>query len=1020
MCNSRNICERTQEKHLKWRPATANGAVVQFHTGDEREYPSGFCAEYAKCAMEVLGRDKKFIEVFSGPNAPLSAAVCHQCGEELQGHRVESTRGIKQELQRLAQVVDSRVALEAPLKGTQSSLQSKPEVLVNRHRMLEAMRQPSYGKRQQLISDGLECPLRHMEEALKLEHPFCAQDSLKDMHQTALNWMTESPGATNTLRLRALAEWRLLAKSRDVLELQSEHEAEACDNAKRLGRKPRTALMSMLQARYHIEDCNVPWLCLKGMPIVGEALQSPFFEPKVVPAAVTLQELLSTASRRRNATLEKIRYMAKKGSEDQAQAIYRKTLKEVAQGSMAGPYTHEDIVVQCGPHYNLIPSFGLEQGIGDDGLPKYRRIDDHTAGFTNLAATRMQRIDMAMTDYLIVMIKCMFSRFHGSLDLGSEDMQSAYRQVPLLDSQVAVSITGVYDPSSDQVRLFKIFGQPFGAGHAVPNFYRLAEWACRLLVRGMGLMLDHFFDDFYYVDRRECSKVTAFCLQQAFALPGLQLDPNKSQVPKEVAHILGVAFNTASLAHQRTLLVEPKPLRKENFTNMVRNILTNDWLPPTLAASVVGKFGFLCSTLFGKVGRFCTGYVRERQYSQSKDSALTAHLRLSLQLMMHIVNVAPHRVCSFGPTRPPCVLYTDASDVPHREPRFGIGGVLVQQVPTFSIQFFSSAVPQAVVDQWIPKATFMGQLEVLAAPVAIQTWAPTLAGQQIIHFIDSDAAAASLVKGYSPKSDSTAMVGEYWSLAAQSAIDIYIDRVESKSNLADGPSRFELDLMDRLSALQVSQMLDLHYHPSTQSRIPFVVCIVAWVVHSAVSCGLVQLNRKRLKLLQCAVYVLVALFIYGCPSESHAGAILWTALTTTVRFAVAMFFVDFSTGIPAQSIISAIEAWNMCTRDQQPLHVAFVHQLCVLVFILFAAGLVELNSRSRIAVLLQSESMVTSFRRVLRGVCDGEVLLDSKLRISGKAGCLQSLLMTGAGDFGNKNFEELLGKDFNIPKVVCS
>lgn len=140
----------------------------------------------------------------------------------------------------------------------------------------------------------------------------------------------------------------------------------------------------------------------------------------------------------------------------------------------------------------------------------------------------------------------------------------------------------------------------------------------------------------------------------------------------------------------------------------------------------------------------------------------------------------------------------------------------------------------------------------------------------------------------------------------------------------------------------------------------------------------------------------------------------------------------------------------------------------VLVFILFAAGLVELNSRSRIAVTLKSESMVTSFRRpdgswsdrhgfffhfswlkasykgfdgiwmiwaaknslittmgstgsvlktirmilhvpgatvvmsslfigmdvtsallhrrVLRGVCDGEVLLDSKLHISGKAG----------------------------------
>ena len=49
---------------------------------------------------------------------------------------------------------------------------------------------------------------------------------------------------------------------------------------------------------------------------------------------------------------------------------------------------------------------------------------------------------MAMTDYnRLVMIKFLFSRFHTTLHLGSEDMQSAYRQIPLLDSQV-IAITG--------------------------------------------------------------------------------------------------------------------------------------------------------------------------------------------------------------------------------------------------------------------------------------------------------------------------------------------------------------------------------------------------------------------------------------------------------------------------------------------------------------------------------------------------------------------------------------------------
>ena len=75
-------------------------------------------------------------------------------------------------------------------------------------------------------------------------------------------------------------------------------------------------------------------------------------------------------------------------------------------------------------------------------------------------------------------------------------MQSAYRQMPLPDSQTCISVTAVYDPTTKEAHLFTLFGQPFGAGHAVPNFYRLAEWAAQACTTAFRLMLDHFFDDF--------------------------------------------------------------------------------------------------------------------------------------------------------------------------------------------------------------------------------------------------------------------------------------------------------------------------------------------------------------------------------------------------------------------------------------------------------------------------------------------------------------------------------------------
>eukprot|EP00435_Cladocopium_sp_Y103_P063804 s675_g25.t1 len=450
---------------------------------------------------------------------------------------------------------------------------------------LEAGKQPSYGKRQQLIPDGL-CSIReHLEQALRLAHPFNAMESLKKDHQVAIEEQVRSERDMNELRLRVLADWRQLSNCKDVQLRQEGHEQLAGLNAKRLGRKPRTALMEVLGRRHGVEDHMVPHLCLTGMPIVGAALESPFFTEHDIPASITLEELLASSERRRRDALRRVEFMAVQCSTTQAEAIMKKTIKEVAQGTMGGPFSHNELVQRHGKFYNVIPSFGLEQGVNEKNEPKYRRIDDHSAGFTNLAAHRKQKIPMAMVDYLIVMIRGLYARFNSQLNIGTEDMRQAYRQIPLLDSQTSLAITAIWDPATRSAKLYEMYGQPFGAGHSVPNFYRTAEWLCRLIVRAFKVIMDHFFDDFYYVDRPQCDKVGMFCIQQAFQLLGFELDPEKSQPPAAVAHVLGVAFNTSALMQEQTLLVEPKLLRVTNFVSLVDAILHRGELSPSVAAS---------------------------------------------------------------------------------------------------------------------------------------------------------------------------------------------------------------------------------------------------------------------------------------------------------------------------------------------------------------------------------------------------------------------------------------------------
>ena len=144
--------------------------------------------------------------------------------------------------------------------------------------------------------------------------------------------------------------------------------------------------MEVVGKMYGIEDKSVPTLCLTGIPIVGKALCSTFFDPYDIPAVISVRELLSGAPARRDLMIRRVELMRRKAGPEMSRAIRKKTIKEVSEGTMRGPLTHSDIVARHGRFYNVVPSFGLEQGVDDKGDKKFRRIDDHSALMTTLPA----------------------------------------------------------------------------------------------------------------------------------------------------------------------------------------------------------------------------------------------------------------------------------------------------------------------------------------------------------------------------------------------------------------------------------------------------------------------------------------------------------------------------------------------------------------------------------------------------------------------------------------------------------
>jgi len=93
----------------------------------------------------------------------------------------------------------------------------------------------------------------------------------------------------------------------------------------------------------------------------------------------------------------------------------------------------------------------------------------------------------------------------------------------------------------------------------------------------------------------------------------------------------------------------------------------------------------------------------------------------------------------------------------------------------------------------LPSKNYIQLVELFAGPVALDTFADEIRDQPVIHFVDNNGALGSLVKGYSNKIDTIQLVAEYWIRAAALKAYMYIDRVESDSNISDDPSRMNVE-----------------------------------------------------------------------------------------------------------------------------------------------------------------------------------------------------------------------------------
>ena len=138
--------------------------------------------------------------------------------------------------------------------------------------------------------------------------------------------------------------------------------------------------------------------------------------------------------------------------------------------------------------------------------------------------------------------------------------------------------------------------------------------------------------------------------------------------------------------------------------------------------------------------------------------------------------------------RQPALVFVDGSEEGAGE-AVGVGAVLLTKDTK---QAFGQVLPTAQVGHW--KATsgrdrVIHQAELLPIAIALRTWCEKIKGQRVLLFIDNDAARYAVIKGTSENSAANEILQDIWELAAEWDISIWAERLPSKANPADGPSR---------------------------------------------------------------------------------------------------------------------------------------------------------------------------------------------------------------------------------------
>ncbi|CAE7532349.1 unnamed protein product [Symbiodinium natans] len=596
-----------------------------------------------------------------------------------------------------------------------------------------------------------------------------------ELQQTIDFLASEGMHTVGASRTEALRQWLGRAAELDEQErVYKETLPKHC--ARTLSKKRLLLFGEMIEAAGHNDPSLVADMS-KGFALGGPIPYCPEFRAKRTAATMAVDDLRGSAQRMRKGILNS----TKSSGDDVVDAeTYRVTLDEVERGWLDGPLKESDL----GASSLLTRRFGVVQN------NKTRPIDNYLESGLNATSSSYDTITVHTADCIASGLarrlradaKC---RLHQLL-LKSWDLHKAYKNLPLSLEALEDSFLCVYDPKGKCPRIFRQKVLPFGSRHSVHAFCRVSLGIWKVLVVLFLCHINVYFDDFVGVELAPLARLFDIGVCLVFRLLGWDVAEDKESVFDSCAKVLGLKFDLSESRLGRITLCNTESRRDEIF-EALSDILSSGYLTQKDGERIRGRLQFAENQIAGKVAG--TAYKQLSRFVQRGGGHLDECTRVALLRLRDRVNFSPPRViCANILTT--MHLYVDASC---EGDNVGLGGVLVNEVGS-KMGFFSDRASEHVRRRMNPESgNPIFEYECLAILVGLRLWAPLIRSTNLVVFTDNEGALACMVAGISSNKYGEAIAQHVHVLCDELGLNIWFERVNTCSNVADAPSRGSKD-----------------------------------------------------------------------------------------------------------------------------------------------------------------------------------------------------------------------------------